>query len=1218
MNKSALKTFATTARRQLRDMATLKAAQLGITEKEILQPTSKGDDYETYETKAGAVTLNQKQVKARAALISAIHSKKFENVIEQVAYTWFNRIVAIRYLEVNGFLPHYILGSQEGNKEPDLVKLCSNVAFDLSDEDKKTAEDLRDKAQLEKLFQFLFVKCCNSLSGVLPCLFADENLSVTDYTTLLLDLTYTQETSVVRELINLGEEDFKEQVQIVGWLYQYYNSELKDETFAALKKNVKIDKDHIPAATQLFTPDWIVRYMVQNSVGRLYVEGHGKPSCKKDWKYYLDEAEQTAEVNTELEKIRQEYKKIQLEDMKILDPSMGSGHILVYAFDLLMQLYEEEGYLPEEAAILIAEKNLWGLDIDTRAWQLSSFAITMKVLQYNKKYFHANGSKWLNISKPLDLHVYAITESNDIKISNPAKLGESKVIAEKLMANFYDACEYGSIISPTVTFKELETLKNTLIQIDEMGNMGSLSVQLESEEILQGLWPLIKLATVFIQKYDVVTTNPPYMGVSGMGEHLSNYVKKNFEDSKSDLFSVFIEKCGFFSKQNGYISMITQHAWMFLSSYEKLRTKLDERTLISMAHLGPRAFDEIGGEVVQATSFVQRNSSLSDYNGIYIRLVDFDGEENKENEFLNKKNIYYALTKYYSEIPGHPYAYWLSKVARSAWKKQTIEKLCDVKQGLATCNNTLFLRDWYEVNYLKIGFNCKSQDESEVSQKKWFPYNKGGGFRKYYGNNKELVNWENYGYDIHKYNKIPLDYGSAPVRAKSYYFREGITYSLISTGGTFSARNIDNGFIFDVGGSMLFPSKEDKKYILGILSSKIAKVYFEAINPTQNKQVGDICKIPIIFEKKDIVNDLVNKNITISKSDWDSFETSWDFQRHPLIPQTEYSESNKILISNCFEKWQKDCEERFCQLKANEEELNRLFIEIYGLQNELTPEVKNDDITVRPANVTREVKSLISYAVGCMMGRYSLSTPGLIYAGGNMNDVMSKYKIFVPDEDAIIPINETAWFNDDIVERFKSFITQVYGESTLEENMKFIADALVDDVSSSGTAEEKIRSYFVGKTNNKGVYTRGFYKDHLSIYQNHPIYWLFDSGKKNGFKALIYLHHYDTNTVERVHDEYLKPLQTLMDNAIMTCQRTMQSNTASERDKAEARERITRLQQQQEEIAIYQPVLKHVALENIPLDLDDGVTVNYAKFQNQILHRDNLADSTLDLLAKIK
>lgn len=1218
MNKSALKTFATTARRQLRDMATLKAAQLGITEKEILQPTSKGDDYETYETKAGAVTLNQKQVKARAALVSAIHTKKFENVIEQVAYTWFNRLVAIRYLEVNGFLPHYILGSQEGNKEPDLVKLCSNVAFDLNDEDKKTAEDLRDKAQLEKLFQFLFVKCCNSLSDVLPCLFADENRNVTDYTTLLLDLTYTQETSVVRELINLGEEDFKEQVQIVGWLYQYYNSELKDETFAALKKNVKIDKDHIPAATQLFTPDWIVRYMVQNSVGRMYVEGHGKPSCKKDWKYYLDEAEQTAEVNAELDKIRAEYKKIQLEDMKILDPSMGSGHILVYAFDLLMQLYEEEGYMPEEAALLIAEKNLWGLDIDTRAWQLSSFAITMKVLQYNKKYFHTNNSKWLNISKPLNLHVYAITESNDVKISNPAKLGESKKIADTLIRDFNDACEYGSIISPTVTLAELETLKRTLVQIDEMGTMGSLTNQIEADEIISGLWPLIELATVFIQKYDVVTTNPPYRALSDCESKLNYYVQNNYKDSKADLFAVFIEKCGYFSKQNGYIAMITQHAWMFLGSYEKLRTKLDERTLINMAHLGPRAFDEIGGEVVQATTFVQRNSCLSDYKGRYVRLVDYDGEEKKENEFSNQKNMYSSLNKYFMEIPGHPYAYWLSNSARNAWKQQTIENLCEVKQGLATCNNSLFLRDWYEVNYTKIGFNCKTQDESAESHKKWFPYNKGGGFRKYYGNNKELVNWENYGYDIHKYNKIPLDYGSAPVRAKSFYFKEGITYSLISTGGTFSARNINNGFIFDVGGSMLFPRKEDKKYILGVLSSKIAKVYFEAINPTQNKQVGDICKIPIIFEQREDITQLVEENITISKDDWDSFENSWNFSKHPLLPKKNFSISNKLFIKDCFDEWNNECNERFNKLKSNEENLNRILINTYKLQDELTPEVTDDDISIRKADLNREIKSLISYAVGCMMGRYSLSTPGLIYAGGNMNDVMAKYKIFVPDEDAIIPINDTAWFKDDIVERFKSFLTQVYGESTLEENMKFIADALRDDVAASGTAEEKIRSYFVGKTNNKGICTKGFYKDHLYIYQNHPIYWLFDSGKKNGFKALIYLHRYDTNTVERVHDEYLKPLPTLMDNAIMTCQRMMQSNTASERDKAEARERITHLQQQQEEIAIYQPVLKHVALENIPLDLDDGVTVNYAKFQNQVLHRDNLADSTLDLLAKIK
>lgn len=1208
MNKTLIKNFAIDARVRLIQMAIDNAGLLGITKDKIDTPIQKGTDFEIYKTVAGTEhTIKGNEIKQRESLVNRIKRDGFENVMEAAAYTWFNRIIAIRYMEVNDYLPSRVrvLSSETaGKKEPDIITLApDNVDLNFTEAEKQQIRELKTKQKMDEVFQLLFIKQCNELNKYLPKLFEKTSAGALDYTELLFSLSFIQSDGVVARLLEIDEEDFKDQVQIIGWMYQYYNTELKDDTFAKLKKNVKITKERIPAATQLFTPDWIVRYMVENSLGRLYAQSITTQSEEQTaqmmgWKYYLPETEQTEEVQKKLAQIRQEQiANFNLENIKILDPCMGSGHILVYAFDVLIQMYKNAGYNERDAAQKILQNNIFGLDIDNRAAQLAYFALMMKGRQYDRRFFERN----------IEPNVYAIQESNEIEngkliIEKCTNLLDTRLLSgveatlNYLINTFHDAKEYGSIID--VEPKDYDALKNTLVAWKQNHDATLENVLVESD--VDDLIPLCQIAKVMSSKYDVVVTNPPYMGGSGMGEDLSNFVKKNYPDSKSDLFAVFIEKCGSYAKKTGLISMITQHAWMFLSSYEKLREKLNSWTTLNMAHLGARAFDEIGGEVVQTTAFVGMNQKLANYKGSYKRLVDFAGEAEKESAFADETNTYFAQQENFTKIPGMPVAYWISeKLYLSFIKGNRFEG--ETKKGVLTGDNNKFLRLWYEVIAGKTGYDIYSYNEMTVSPKKWFPVTSGGYMRKWYGNFDTIVNLENGGKEIIDTVK------NYRLRDPKYYFLEAITWTEVSS-GKFSCRYVPKGILFGNGGPVSFFFNNKLDYNLGLLNSKVSIEILSIFAPTINFGPEQIDKIPILFPNDNsqlsTINSLVEQNISLSKSDWDFFENSWDFAKHPLLPvNIDYKETadNSVLISDCYAKWEKECSDRFATLKSNEEELNRIFIEIYGLQDELTPEVQDKDVTVRLADRTRDIKSFISYAVGCMFGRYSLSKEGLAYAGGDMD--MNNYKYFIPDADNVIPVTDEEYFSDDIVTRFVEFVRQVYGESTLEGNLRFIAESLPNK---GDTPKEVIRSYFLND----------FYKDHCKTYQKRPIYWMFDSGKENGFKALIYMHRYDNQTPARVRTDYMHKLQKMYDAALVQCTQIAENPATAARDKALAIKRIAKITKQLEETKLYDQALGHIASQYIDIDLDDGINVNYEKFQGVQVAREGQKAIKIDLLAK--
>ena len=1204
MNKNAIKKFAIEARKKLIDSVTDKAGMLGITEKACSRPISKGADFEVYQTAAGTeVTLNKRQCEQRAKLVYQIESRGFEAVVEEVAYTWFNRICAIRFMEVNDYLPNRVrvLSSEkEGKMEPDLVTQAPDVDLDLTTQEKEEIINWKMSGTSEdtdKLYCKLFLKQCHQLHDILPGLFEADS----DYMELLFGISYTNKDDVIYMLVNpetgIPEADFNVstldeegnptgQVEIIGWLYQYYNTELKDDTFAKLKKNVKITKERIPAATQLFTPDWIVRYMVENSVGRIWIEHLRAVDPSTDekataerfgWKYYLPEAEQEESVNVKLAEIRTTYKNLKPTDITCIDPCMGSGHILIAMFDVLMDIYESAGYDKREAAFEIVEHNIHGLDIDQRAYQLAYFAVMMKGRGYNRRFLRGRDGK----PEP---KVYAIVESNEINRKHLQFFGThlsemernlAVMQIEGLLDTFKDAREYGSILN--VDECDWELLEKF---VEDLNADGQISFEsFGSDETLEQLRKLVRVAHNLGQKYDAVVTNPPYMGASGMGAKLSKYVKDNYPDSKSDLFAVFIEKCGQMAKKNGYQAMITQHAWMFLSSFEKLRNKLQMMDIMNMAHLGPRAFEEIGGEVVQTTSFVIRRNRIEKYKGTYCRLIEQTTQQGKEKMFLDSENRYYVEQENFSKIPGSPVAYWGNPIALVAFEHEVLSDIASTKTGMQTCDNNRFLRLWHEIEYQKSCLHNADVSTTKDGKIKWIPYNKGGDFRKWYGNQEYVLNWQNDGLEAKEYAISLYKCVTRTIKNIPYFYRETISWSKISS-GNIAFRYYPQGFIFDVAGCCVFTDMISLNKLLGFVNSTVAKYYLSLLSPTINFEAGHVNSIPVLKDKiPEQVEVITNRNIDICKKDWDSFEISWDYQCDPLLHKSS-------TIAKAFELHGNECKERFNQLKSNEEELNRIFINIYGLQNELTPEVEDKDITVRKADLSRDIRSFVSYSVGCMFGRYSLDVDGLAYAGGEWDN--SKYDSFAADKDNIIPICDDEYFEDDIVGLFVEFVKTVYGADTLDENLKFIADAL----GGKGQPKDVIRNYFLSD----------FYSDHCKIYQKRPIYWLFDSGKKNGFKALIYMHRYQPDTIARIRTDYVHEQQARYRTAIVDLEQRIANASAGERVKLN--KKLTTLQAQDTEIRTYEEKIHHLADQMISIDLDDGVKKNYAIFQ--------------DVLAKIK
>jgi len=1187
MNKTAIKNFAIWARNKLIADIRYRAGLMGITADGIHaalpQSTGQTEFYDIGTAEPYAIT--RAAIRQRRHLVELIHRKEkdtdyktaYKYIIEEVAYTWFNRLIAVRFMEVNDYLPSHIrvLSSESGKMEPDLVTTPFDAELEFTSEEQQTVIALKNENKLDEIFRLLFIKQCNALNEILPNLFEKTY----DYTELLLNLSVIDRDGVVYHLVHdIPEEDFDVerggQVEIIGWLYQYYNTEPKNEAFA---KKGKITKEEVPAVTQLFTPDWIVRYMVENSLGRLWVEGHPNEELKAGWKYYLEEAEQEPEVQAQLAEIRKEYAKLNPEDIKVIDPCMGSGHILVYAFDVLMQIYESAGYGLRDAARSILENNLYGLDIDDRAFQLAYFAVMMKARQYNRRIL--NGEY-----KP---NVYFIQESNGINRNQLKYFGaglneyeKNKAITQMtaLLDDFKDAKEYGSIL--TVDQYDWNLLERFVSHIVTIGQLSFEAVGLD--DTAEKIKHLILQGKVLAQKYHVTTTNPPYMSSSSMPKQLDDLLRKQYVNSKGDLFAVFIERCLAFTKELGCLAMITQHAWMFLSSYEKLREGILENDIINMSHLGSRAFEEIGGEVVQTTSFVIRNKRLTKYKGVYARLIKPKSQTGKEELFLRKENQFIADQSDFFKIPNKPIAYWASKPAIKHFQGAKISDLFIARVGLMTTDNERFLRCFWEVCLSNICFDATTDSAARDSCRKWFPHNKGGAYRRWAGNRDYVVDWEENGKRIKEtaIKKYPYLKGNPNfvVHDDGYYFRQNVSWSEIAM-SNLAFRYYPNGYTFNVKGMSVFPIDNASLFeLIAFCNSCVCSYFAKIINPSISFGVNSLANIPYISGGIE-AEDIARENIELSTIDWDSFETSWDFVRHPLI-------KSRTRLRDAYADWCKECDKRFQKVKENEIRLNHLYINLYGLQENLDNTVEDRDISIRRAELKRDIRSLLSYAVGCMFGRYSLNMEGIVFAGSEWDS--SKYVTFLPDEDNIIPITDEEYLEDDIVSRLCAWLKIVYGEQTLEENLDFIAKALGSKGDSSRAV---IRNYFLND----------FFKDHCQTFSvtgsgKRPIYWLFDSGKQNGFKALIYLHRYNADTIGNLRIDYLHRMQRIYESEIGRMQ-DMIDHSTNAREVAQATKRREKLTKQLKECREYDEKLAHLALSRIELDLDDGVKVNYRKIQ---------------------
>lgn len=1227
MDKSAIRNFSIEARKILMKSAETEAGFYGVTRKGCKSPIQKGNDFEVYETLAGTENrIYGADIKKRANLVEAVETLGFDQVIEETAYTWFNRIIAIRFMEVNGYLPTRVrvLSSETGSNTPDIVTQSLDVDLNMTPEELEKVQKAKDENRYDDAFRMLFVKQCNELNAILPGLFEKTD----DYMELLLKLSYTSD-GVVRMLVDtVAEDNFnvetEGQVEIIGWMYQYYNTELKDDTFAKLKKNVKITKERIPAATQLFTPDWIVRYMVENSVGRVWIEHLRAMDSSIDekakaeefgWKYFLPEAEQETEVQEKLVEIRKSSLSLEPKDIICIDPCMGSGHILVYMFDVLMDVYKSEGFSERDAAFSILENNIRGLDIDRRAYQLSYFALMMKARGYNRTFFRGvqdkNGER--SFVEPV---LFNIEESNSINREQLKYFGVDLNDIDKknalnqmisLLDSFTDAKEYGAILN--IDNYDMDLLVRFVSRSQTIGQLSFITYDIDNTQ--KKLLHIIETASIMTIKYLAVVTNPPYMGNNNMNGKLLDFVRREYPDTKSDMSTIFMERANDMCAETGYFSMINIPVWMFLASYEKLRSYLiDNSTFTNMLHFGRGVF----GSDFGTTAFVIRKQFINGFIGTYMRLFEkqgaVDSVEVKRQWFFDRKGYFFAKQLDYLKIPGMPIAYWVSDSILAAFSKNVfINDIAEPRVGMATANNDRFIRLWFEVDKNRIGLNYSDRESAKKSRRKWFPFAKGGDCRKWYGNNDYVVNWENDGYEIQNFR----DEETGRIRSHNYnldyIFQSAITWTVISSATT-SFRFCPTGFLYSNSGYGMFFNDEEKKITtLGFLNTKVVMNILSILSPTIGFESGYLRKIP--YMESDIsVEEIVIENINISKQDWDSFETSWDFNIHPLVESalfTSTSEADDVRkIEWNYNLWKQKCEERFVSLKSNEEEINRRYIQKYALEDELDYEIEDKDVTIRRANVQRDIKSLISYAVGCMFGRYSLDTEGIIYAGGVWDE--SRYHKYVPDSDGIIPITDTDYLKDDIVSRFEKFISIVYGDDTLEKNLQFIAESLGNKGESS---REIIRNYFIND----------YFKDHCNTYSvtgsgKRPIYWLFDSGKQNGFKCLIYMHRYTKDTLNLIRSEYLHKTEDAVENALKNAEYVIQTSSSAV-EKAKATKDRDKYVKQLNEMRTYYQALSHLAIQKIEIDLDDGVKHNYQLFQGVEVIVDGGKRQKVDLLAKI-
>ena len=1022
----------------------------------------------------------------------------------------------------------------------------------------------RDNNDTNGLYRYLLIKQCNSLNDIMPFIFE----KIADYTEILLPNELLKEDSVIRNLVeNIDNKDWQD-VEIIGWLYQYYISEKKDKIMESKKK---YKKNEIPAATQLFTPDWIVRYMVENSLGRYWLESHPEDhELKKNWEFYLER--QTELPSKEIEQYLDPTMKI--EEVKVFDPACGSGHILVYVFDILYQIYQRAGYIKEKIPRLIIENNLYGLEIDDRAYQLSCLSVIMKGLEYNNRFLQeiqANDLK-INISSIRETNELSNEEINYL-IESQNENNSKKI--RNFINNFYDAKIFGSLIKLEEFDKEF--FNNLYKNISNYHERNMFKEQIRSK-LLYLLPKLIKQSELIIEnQYDVVITNPPYMGNRNMEKKLKKFLNNNYKDVKKDLFSAFIERNYIYTKARGHLGFMSPFVWMFITSFEKLRKNMiTNKNISSLVQLEYSGFS---GATVPICTFTLRNYK-ADISGEFIKLTNFKGSHNqpiKVKQSIKNPNVEYrysTLTQSFNQIPSNPIAFWASESILNIFSNsKLLGDMIPVKKGMDTGNNSLFLRYWYEVNNDLIGLNLENGKDTIKNNKKWIPYDKGGAYRKWFGNNEYVIDWSNNGYD--------LKHSKANLRSKHLYFKKSITWSALTSSKT-SFRYSKYNSIFDSSGSSMFPDQNNIFYYLGLSNTKLINKFLEIINPTLNYGSGSVSKIPVKFNESKFNKEIVIDNINISKRDWDSFETSWDFRKHPILTYKNEADT----IKEAFNNWSEFAEEQFYHLKENEEKLNEIFIKIYGLEGELNPEVKEKDVTVRKADRARDIRSFMSYAVGCMLGRYSLDEEGLVYAGGEFDH--SKYETFKVDKDGIIPVLDKEYFDDDIVARFVEFVRVIFGEENSEENLKYIADALIEGgTSGQDTARETIRRYFLFD----------FIKDHTSEYNKCPIYWLFQSdGRGKAFNALIYMHRYDKGTVSRVRTDYLHELQNKIESEKVRLQNIINSDLSG-RQRTQAKKELETLEKQTAELKEYDQKLNHLANQQIEIELDDGVKENYAKFE---------------------
>ena len=1207
MNKTSLKLFAIEARNELMEKMRTRLDILGITKNGIEKAKVVGREVEINGSLYPKESYN--------SLVRKYKQIGYEELVEESAYTWFNRLTALAFMEANEYIEEKMIFNNGLKNEPGIIDNYYDFEFfkNLDADLQRELHDLRDENtanSIEKLYSILVEEKCEELSAIMPFMFKKKGT----YSDILFPTGLLLENSL---LVRIREEIGKEApIELIGWLYQFYNSEKREVVYDGSMKKEKINREYIAPATQLFTPDWIVKYMVENSLGKLALESTGvNESLKTNWKYYIE---------SELDK---NSEKIKIEDVKILDPAMGSGHILVYAFDLLFEMYENLGWSTKDSVLSILKNNLYGLEIDERAGQLASFALMMKAREKFSRLFSV-----LKREEAFKLNTLIIEESNKLseKIKNKLKDKNLNNLS-KIIEDFEDAKEYGSILKLETIDKEILEKEFNLLKESLDNEQGTLifnedELDINIEEDLELIESLIAQHIALTNKYEVVVTNPPYMGNGRMNTVLKKYIETNYSDVKNDLFAVFFIKCGEITKKKGYLAFMSPFVWMFIKSYEELRKIfIEEKTISSLVQLEYSGFEDA---TVPICTFVLQNS-YTDKKGEYIRLSDFKGAKNqpiKTLEAIQNPNCgwrFQAKQKDFEKIPGSPIAYWVSDKIREIFEKN--KKLGDIgeaKVGLQTGDNNRFLRLWNEVNYNKIGYNMSNSQEVLESKKKWFPFNKGGEFRKWYGNQEYLVNWENDGYEIKNFYDEKGKLRSRPQNIESY-FKESISWSKVSS-SNFSMRFYQKGLLFADAGMSYF-SNENLKYILGLSNSKLINKILSLLSPTLNFEVGHISNIPIIKKENTLVEKLVEENLNISKEEWDSRETSWDFEKLSLVDGKD--------LRTAFENYCSHWRDNFVQLHKNEEELNRLFIEIYELQDEMDEKVSFDDITILKKeakiveidnskakefssesekylydrgvslefNKDELVKQFLSYAIGCIMGRYSTNKPGLIMA--NSDDVLelssNKFLVkdangdirqeveteFLPDEFGILPITAEKDFSNDIVERVKEFVKFVYGEESLKDNLNFIAEALGNK--DNRNPEEILRTYFI----------TAFYKDHLQRYQNRPIYWLMNSGKKNAFSCLFYMHRYEPLTVARVRADYLIHYQEMLENSKKFIERQLYAEDITAKEKKNVEKELKDLDVLLKELREYANEVKHIAEQKIALDLDDGVNVNYEKLE---------------------